>query len=153
MLLYKYVDSGLFGTVEPLLISSLRPYWGGGSHVALNFKTSPGGVYKCLSLIVGFAVTVTIWPREVVSCRDFIFHFLSLLFGPCRLTEFTLGGPPPWPLFKPSKMAIHFLIKKPLIINTVTYQYGQQPHFKIPNSRIFSNYTPLIRPLVQNFKN
>ena len=130
---------------------SLFPPWGparggGGSHVALNFKTSPVGVYKCLSLIVGFAITVTIWPREVVSCRDFIFHFLSLLFRPCCLSEFTLAGPPPCQLFWPSKMAIHFLIKKPLIINTVTYQYGQQPHFKIPNSRIFSNYTPLIRP-------
>ena len=38
----------------------------------LNFKTSRVGIYKCLSLIVGFSVTVTIWPREVVSCRDFI---------------------------------------------------------------------------------
>ena len=37
-----------------------------------EFKTSRVGVYKCLSLIVGFAVTVVIWPREVVSCRDFI---------------------------------------------------------------------------------
>ena len=46
---------------------------GWGSHVAhLNFKTSRVGVYKCLSLIVGFAVTVAIWQREVVSCRDFI---------------------------------------------------------------------------------
>ena len=46
---------------------------GGRSHVAhLNFKTSGVGVYNCLSLIVGFAVTVAIWPREVVSCRDFI---------------------------------------------------------------------------------
>ena len=46
---------------------------GGGSHVAcLNFKTSCVGIYRCLSLIVSFAVTVTIWPREVVSCRDFI---------------------------------------------------------------------------------
>ena len=45
----------------------------GGVHVTrLNFKTSCVGVYKCLSLIVGFAVTVAIWPREVVSCRDFI---------------------------------------------------------------------------------
>ena len=45
----------------------------GGSHVArLNFKTSRVGVYKWLSLIVGFAVTVTIWPREFVSCRNFI---------------------------------------------------------------------------------
>ena len=44
-----------------------------GSHVAhLNFKTSRVGVYKCLSLIVGFAVSVAIWPREVVSCRNFI---------------------------------------------------------------------------------
>ena len=46
---------------------------GGGSHVAcLNFKTSCVSVYKCLSLIVSFAVTVAIWPREVVSCRNFI---------------------------------------------------------------------------------
>ena len=46
---------------------------GGGSHVTrLNFKTSCVGVYKCLSLIVGFAVTVASWPREVVSCCDFI---------------------------------------------------------------------------------
>ena len=45
----------------------------GDSHVArLKFKTPRVGVYKCLSLIVGFAVTVAIWPREVVSCRDFI---------------------------------------------------------------------------------
>ena len=38
----------------------LRPFQG-GSHVArLNFKTSRFGVYKRLSLIVGFAVTVAI---------------------------------------------------------------------------------------------
>ena len=44
---------------------------GGGDHVArLNFKTSRVGVYKCLSLIVGFVVIVAIWPREVVSCGD-----------------------------------------------------------------------------------
>ena len=48
-----------------------RPYQGeGGVHVShLNFKMSRVSVYKCLSLIVGFAVSVTIWPREVVSCR------------------------------------------------------------------------------------
>ena len=52
----------------------MRPCQGGGSQVArLNFKTSRVSVYKCLSLIVGFAVTVTIWPREVVSCRNFPF--------------------------------------------------------------------------------
>ena len=51
---------------------------GGGVHVArLNFKTSPVGVYKCLLLIVGFADTVTIWPREVVSCRDFILRAVT----------------------------------------------------------------------------
>ena len=47
--------------------------WGGRSHVAhLNFKTSGVGVYNCLSLIVGFTVTVAIWLRQVVSCCDFI---------------------------------------------------------------------------------
>ena len=57
---------------------------GGGRHVArLNFKTSRVGVYECLSLIVGFAVTVAIWPREVVSCHDFIFatFWAMLLVG------------------------------------------------------------------------
>ena len=51
---------------------------GGASNVThLNFKTSCVGVYKCLSLIVGFPVTVAIWPREVVSCRDFILHAVA----------------------------------------------------------------------------
>ena len=51
----------------------MRPCQVGGSHVPrLNFKTSRVGVYKCLTLIVGFAVTIAIWSREVVSCRDFI---------------------------------------------------------------------------------
>ena len=45
----------------------------GRSHVArLNIKMSRVGVYKCLWLFVGFAVTVAIWLREVVSCRNFI---------------------------------------------------------------------------------
>ena len=65
----------------------------GGSYVAhLNFKMSRVGVYKCLSLIVGFAVTVVIWLREgFVSCCDFVLR-AALLFGPCRLLEFTLAG-------------------------------------------------------------
>ena len=62
----------------------------GEGHVARLFRVV--GVYKCLSLIVGFAVTFAIWPREVVSCRDFILRAV-LLFGPCRLSEFTLAGP------------------------------------------------------------
>ena len=54
--------------------SSYEALLGGrGSYVARpNFKTSRVGVYKCLSLIVGFAVTIAIWLIEVVSCRDFI---------------------------------------------------------------------------------
>ena len=52
------------------------------SHVTpLNFKTSRVSVYKCLSLIVGFAVTVAIWPREVVSCRDFILGTVSTFWA------------------------------------------------------------------------
>ena len=62
----------------------------GEGHVACLSRVV--GVYKCLSLIVGFAVTFAIWPREVVSCRDFILRAV-LLFGPCRLSEFTLAGP------------------------------------------------------------
>ena len=54
----------------------------GGSHVAgLNFKTSRVGVYKCLSLIVVFAVTVAIWPKEVVSCRDFILRAVTTFWA------------------------------------------------------------------------
>ena len=50
----------------------------GGSHVArLNFKTSRVDVYICLSHIVGFAVTVAIWLREVVSCCDFILRAVA----------------------------------------------------------------------------
>ena len=55
---------------------------GGGSHVArLNFKTARVGVYKCFSLIIGFAVTVAVWPREVVSCRDFILRVVATFWA------------------------------------------------------------------------
>ena len=51
-------------------------------HVArLNFKTSHVGVCKCLSQIVGFAVTVAIWLRKVVSCRDFILHAVATFWA------------------------------------------------------------------------
>ena len=36
---------------------------------------------KCLSLIVRFAVTVAIWPREVVSCRDFILRAVATFWA------------------------------------------------------------------------
>ena len=57
---------------------------GGGVHVAhLNFKTCPVGVYryKCFLHIVGFAVTVVIWLREVVSCRDFILRTVATFWA------------------------------------------------------------------------
>ena len=55
---------------------------GGGVHVArLNFKTSRVCVYKCLSLIVGFAVTVAIWLREVVSCCNFILRIVATFWA------------------------------------------------------------------------
>ena len=54
----------------------------GGSQVArLNFKMSRVAVYKCLSLIVGFAVTVAIWPRKVASCRDFILRAVATFWA------------------------------------------------------------------------
>ena len=54
----------------------------GGSHVArLNFKTSRVGVYKCLLLIVSFAITVAIWPREIVSCRNFILRAVATFWA------------------------------------------------------------------------
>ena len=52
-----------------------RPCWGGWSHVTrLNFKTSRVGVYECLSLVVGFAITVAIWQRKL-GCLLSRFHF------------------------------------------------------------------------------
>ena len=55
---------------------------GGGSNVArLNFKTSRAGVHKCLSRIVGFAVSVAIWRREVVSHRDFILRAVATIWA------------------------------------------------------------------------
>ena len=64
---------------DPNLIGTGRV---GRGHVArLNLKTSRVGVYKCLSLIVGFAVTVAIWPREVVSCRDFILRAVATFWA------------------------------------------------------------------------
>ena len=61
----------------------MRPCRGGGGvHVVhLNFKTSRVGVYRCLLLIVGFAITVTIWPRVVVSCREFHFTHCHYFLG------------------------------------------------------------------------
>ena len=65
--------AGVTENITPASSQEALPGGGGVSHVALlNFKTSCVGVYKHLSLIVGFAVTVAIWPRKVASCHDFI---------------------------------------------------------------------------------
>ena len=33
--------------------------------------------HRSLSLILGFSITVSIWPREVVSCHDFILRSVA----------------------------------------------------------------------------
>ena len=95
---------------------------GGGSHVLhLNFKTSRVSVYKCLSLIVGFAVTVAIWPREVVSCRNFIlcavatFWAMSLVgiyLGRASITDSLLCS---W-----EKKAVTFSLNSTRLIRTLS---------------------------------
>ena len=62
-------------------ISKALPGGGGSYGARLNFKTFRVNVYKCLSLIVGFAITVTIWPREVVSCRNFILRTVATFWA------------------------------------------------------------------------
>ena len=54
---------------------------GGPQDPHLNFKPSRVSVYKCLLFIVGFAVTVAIWPREVVSCHDFILRAINTFWA------------------------------------------------------------------------
>ena len=60
---------------------------GGGSHVAhLNFKTSRVRVYRCLLLIVSLP-SLSQFGRGRLSLIAISFYALSLLFGPCRLSE------------------------------------------------------------------
>ena len=67
---------------------------GGRSHVTrLNFKTSRVGVYKCLSLLLSALPSLSQFGRGRLSLVTISFLALSLLFGPCRLSEFTLAGP------------------------------------------------------------
>ena len=71
----------VIGIAGELYRGPARRGWGGGSHFAcLNFKTSRVGVYKCLSLIVGFAITATICPRQVVYCHNFILRTCCCYF-------------------------------------------------------------------------
>ena len=65
------------------LLRPCRGRGGGGEFLVArrNFKASRVGVYKCLSLIVGFAVNVAIWQREVVSCHDFILRAVATFWA------------------------------------------------------------------------
>ena len=75
---YKMVTANIFEMADFIRAVTKETLPGGGSHVAhLNFKTSRVGVYKCLLLIVSFAVTVAVWQREVVSCRNFILRTVA----------------------------------------------------------------------------
>ena len=73
------------------------PGGGGGSHVArLNVKTSRVGVHKIM--LVAYCRLCCHYHNLAEGgngkCLAIAFYVLSLLFGPCRLSEFTLAGPP-----------------------------------------------------------
>ena len=62
---------------------------GGGTHVArLNFKTSRVGACRLLSTLSSLSQ----FGRGRFSLVAIPLYTLSLLFGPCRLSEFTLAG-------------------------------------------------------------
>ena len=84
--------------VPYVLVESLW-IWGGGSPM------SPVWILKCLvSVFINACRLLTALPslwqfgrgRLSLVARSF-FYPLSLLFGPCRLSEFTLAGPLKWP--------------------------------------------------------
>ena len=63
----------------------------GGLAACLNFKRSPAGALSMFHFAVAVAV-----GNSKKGCRMSQFHFkcyLSLLFRPCRLSEFTLSEP------------------------------------------------------------
>ena len=55
--------------------------WGGGPMSPIWILKRHVGVYKCFSLIVGFGITIATWPREVVSCRDFILRAVATFWA------------------------------------------------------------------------
>ena len=94
---------------HPHSIEALPGGRGVPCRLCLNFKTSCIGVYKSLLLIVGFAVTVPIWPGEVVSCREFILRAVAT-FWAMSLSEFT----PAVPLYNLQLLlVIHMWLVKP----------------------------------------
>ena len=66
---------------------------GGGSHVSrLNFKMSRVGVYNACRLLSALP-SLSQFGRGRLPLVAISFYALSLLFGPCRLSELTLAGP------------------------------------------------------------
>ena len=97
VLLYKYVDSGLFGAVEPLLISSLKLCQGrGGPMSPVWILRHLVSVFINACRLLSALPSLSQFGRGRLSLVTILFYALSLLFGPCRLSEFTLAGPPPW---------------------------------------------------------
>ena len=72
---------GYQGLQQTYIIEALPGGGGGGPVARVNFETSCVGVYKCLSLIVSFSVTFSIWLREVVSCCDFILSTVATFWA------------------------------------------------------------------------
>ena len=80
---------------DPKLCLSQRPARGGGGrfHVArLNFKTSRSVFINACHLLSALP-SLSQFGRGRLSLVAISFYVLSLLFGPCRLLEFTLAGP------------------------------------------------------------
>ena len=65
----------------------------GGSHVThLNFKTSCVSVFINVCRLLSALPTLLQFGRGRLSFVTISFYVLSILFGPCRLSEFTLAG-------------------------------------------------------------
>ena len=79
---------------DPKLCLSRRPARGGGRfHVArLNFKTSRSVFINACRLLSALPSLLQ-FGRGRLSLVAISFYVLSLLFGPCCLSEFTLAGP------------------------------------------------------------
>ena len=66
---------------------------GGGAHVThLNFKTSCVSVFINVCRLLSALLTLLQFGRGRLSFVTISFYVLSILFGPCRLSEFTLAG-------------------------------------------------------------
>ena len=69
---------------------------GGGSHVTcLNFKTLVSGFINACRLLSALPSLLQ-FGRGRLSLVAISFYALSLLFWPCRLSEFTMAGPLKW---------------------------------------------------------